>query len=266
MLDYFNRSTTSTSQTLGGNWGGAAGALAALYRVTPTTPAAESNQAQVRSLGGNVYWSAGQALGANQDAYFTFTKAIASGGSRQGGVLLKVGTNNSGSIVTGYISAMYNATAGSVVVGTAANAVEALSPTTRATFPGVTFAAGDTLGARALDDGTVNVYKNGVLVGSTNVSAFPIGNGARIGVRFAGAFISTSDVRFDNFGGGNVAVASGGYRPNLYEVGPGHTYARIQAALDAATPARATTWWSFTPDNRIWPTRGTTHEGRTTRT
>ena len=39
-------------------------------------------------------------------------------------------------------------------------------------FAGVTFADGDTLGARALANGTVNVYKNGVQIGTTNVSAF----------------------------------------------------------------------------------------------
>ena len=49
--------------------------------------------------------------------------------------------------------------------------------------------------------------------------------GGRIGVRFAGVGEQPSrrpnDVRFDNFGGGNVAVSAGGYNPNLYEVGPG---------------------------------------------
>ncbi len=71
----------------------AASLLANLFRITPSTPASEANQAQVRAvLGGNVYWSAGSAFGADQDAYFTFRKAVASGNSREGGVLLKVGT------------------------------------------------------------------------------------------------------------------------------------------------------------------------------
>ncbi len=237
VLDFFNRSTPSTSQTLGGNWGGAASLLSALYRVTPNAPAAEANQAQVRAIGGNVYWSAGSTLGANQDAYVTFTKTVASGGGRQGGVLLKVGTTGIGTL-NSFISATYNASTGSVVVATATTAGQALSPVTRATFSGVTFANGDTLGARALADGTVNVYKNGTQIGTTNVSAFFTASGGRIGVRFSGSgltpFTPPNDVRFDNFGGGNVAVIGGGYNPNLYEVGPGRTYAKIQAALDAA--------------------------------
>ncbi len=252
-LDNFNRSTAGTSQTLGSNWGGAASLLAPLFRITPSTPASDANQAQVRSLGGTIYWSAGSALSANQDVYFTFTKTVASGSSRNGGVLLKVTTSGGGSVLNSFISATYNATAGSVVVATATSIAQTLAPVTRATFSPVSFANGDQLGARALADGTVNVYKNATLIGTTNVSAFGFSGGGRIGVRFAGSgtgpFNASNDVRFDNFGGGNVAVLAATYNPTVLEVGPGKTYDpaeslplfadhAIQRALDAA-PAGA---------------------------
>ncbi|MFN0282859.1 MAG: SdrD B-like domain-containing protein [Kineosporiaceae bacterium] len=243
-LDFFNRSTTSTTQTLGGNWGGAASLAAALYRITPSTPATEANQAQVRGPGGNVYWAAGSPLGANQDAYLTFTKTVASGGGRQGGVLLKVGTSIIGTL-NSYISATYDATTSSVVVATATTAAQTLAPVTRATFGGVTFANGDTLGARALADGTVNVYKNGTLIGSTNVSAFFTATTGRIGVRVSGSgltsFNAPNDVRLDNFGGGNVAVLGGGYSPNVYEVGPTAGVARYNPTNAASRSAAGVT-------------------------
>jgi hypothetical protein len=64
----------------------------------------------------------------------------------------------------------------------------------------VTFAAGDVFGARAKADGTVEVYKNGTLVGSRDVTAWPYyANGGKIGLWmiFAGGTV------LDDFGGGN---------------------------------------------------------------
>lgn len=244
VLDDFNRSTASTTQTLGGSWGGLASLLAALYRITPTTPAGDANQAQVRGIGGSVYRSAGSAFGANQDAYVTFTKTVVGSGNRQAGVLLKVGTSVLGTL-NSFISVTYNATVGAVIVSTAATPTQSVNPVVQATLPGITFANGDQLGARALADGTVAVYKNGALVGTTNVtsgvSPWPAAlasGGGRIGIRSVGSLAASlnapNDVRLDNFGGGTVVVQPGGYLPNVYEVGPGKAYSKIQPALDAA--------------------------------
>jgi hypothetical protein len=83
---------------------------------------------------------------------------------------------------------------------------------TRATWP-ASFAAGDQLGARALQDGSVSAYKNGVALGTVNVTgganpwptAYAQGGG-QIGVTFFGLFapILNTDARFDNFGGGTM--------------------------------------------------------------
>ncbi len=108
----------------------------------------------------------------------------------------------------------------------------------RATFP-VTFSAGNRLGAIASADGTVDVYKDGALIGSVNVTQtgplpyWPLSLsivGGSIGVRFVGPS-SQNDARFDNFGGGNALRI---YSPTVYEVGSGYTYPTIQGALDAA--------------------------------
>jgi hypothetical protein len=65
----------------------------------------------------------------------------------------------------------------------------------------VTFQAGDVFGARANTDGTVEVYRNGNLIGTGNVSAWTYNaNGGRIGLWVIGATTLT----LDDFGGGTV--------------------------------------------------------------
>ena len=66
----------------------------------------------------------------------------------------------------------------------------------------VSFAAGDKFGARARSNGTVQVYKNGTVVGTVTVSAsWPyLANGGRIGLGASNA----SGTVFDDFGGGNL--------------------------------------------------------------
>lgn len=66
----------------------------------------------------------------------------------------------------------------------------------------VTFAAGDQLGAKG--DGTLEVYKNGVLIGSANVSGWPsYASGGRLGLWL-------DETVVDDFGGGSVV----GYLPS----------------------------------------------------
>jgi hypothetical protein len=78
-----------------------------------------------------------------------------------------------------------------------------------ANFNGITFAAGDQLGARAQADGTVSVFKNGVLIGSTRIttgtSPWPASlaaGGGSIGVFYLEP--SPPPQGFDNFGGGTM--------------------------------------------------------------
>ncbi|MEZ0448846.1 SdrD B-like domain-containing protein [Cellulomonas sp. ICMP 17802] len=245
VLDAFNRSTASTTQALGSGWGGLGLTLSnANYRITPSTPAATANQAQLRGGGGNVFLSSGAALGPNQDAFVTFTKTVPAAANRQAGVLLKAGGLVLGAPTT-YVAVRYNATSSTVTVTTSASPLQALAPLTQATFPGVTFADGDRLGARVLADGTVTAYKNGTAVGSVNIrttaNPWPAAlsaAGGRIGLSSvapgAATFAPPNDVRLDDFGGGNVTVGAAGYQPNVYEVGPGRTFATIQSAIDAA--------------------------------
>jgi PKD repeat protein len=69
---------------------------------------------------------------------------------------------------------------------------------------GVTLASGNQFGARAFSDGTVQVYKNGAVVGTVSVAGWTFaGNGGRIGV----STYNSSGTRFDNFGGGTVPAA-----------------------------------------------------------
>ena len=83
---------------------------------------------------------------------------------------------------------------------------------TRATIGSTSFTTGDTFGARALADGTVTVYKNGVQIGTTNVTVganpWPAELAAadgRIGVLFIGTTATgAGDARIDNFGGGTL--------------------------------------------------------------
>jgi hypothetical protein len=70
----------------------------------------------------------------------------------------------------------------------------------------VTFVDGDTFGARARPDGTVEVYRNGELLGTRDITAWPhYDDGGYIGLWFAGAY----NARLDDFGGGTVSGGEG---------------------------------------------------------
>jgi SdrD B-like domain/IPT/TIG domain len=203
------------------------------------------NNNNVRVTGtGTMRWGGtaggGPVYAANQEAYFTFVKVSPT--ATEQGLFLKVtgNGNNPNPTANGsaYIEVSYkgnNPT--SVQVRTKANGTNTV--VLQATFP-ATFAAGDTLGARALADGTVIAYKNGFEINRVNVTTtanpWPVANasaGGRLGIRFVGAQNNTTnDARFDDFGGGSITASS--YAPYVYEVGPGRTYAVIQDAIDAA--------------------------------
>ena len=121
---------------------------------------------------------------------------------------------------------------------------------TQASFPTTSPAVNDVLGARSAADGTVTAYKNGVAIGSINVTTTanpwpaPLNTaGGRIGVYVQGATVANF-ARLDDFGGGNFTPPAGtSYTPNLYEVGP------TSNANYTAAKAAAGRW--FTPVNSL---------------
>ncbi len=235
VLDNFNRGTGG----LGNNW--SSGNSQGGYRIQGNPQSAR--YVQVRNNPGPNVWNP-TSFGANQEAYFTFTQV--STNAAEQGVFLKYVASGGGNTTptdfnSAYIEVAYNAAASTVVVRTKASGQPQNQAATRATFPNVSYAVGDTLGARTLADGTVIAYRNGVEIGSVNVTNtgptpyWPAANaagGGRIGVWFVGTS-NNNDARFDDFGGGTVFLTT--YPQNLYEVGPGRTYAVIQDAIDAAT-------------------------------
>jgi hypothetical protein len=65
----------------------------------------------------------------------------------------------------------------------------------------VTFVDGDQFGARAKENGLVEVYRNGVLIGSSDTSGWTYsGNGGYIGLWL----INAGDAIVDDFGGGTI--------------------------------------------------------------
>ncbi len=200
IIDTFNRGTGNVA--LGRLWRGQV--AQANYRINTFLGA---RQVQVRANNGFIYWN--QQFGADQEVYFTFTDVSLTAAEQN--LLLKVGglAGQSIGVNTYMIEVLYDRANSQV-------RIETLAPgqgwRVRATLTGVTFAAGDVFGARTLADGTVNVYKNGVRIGTTNVTAGPTpwpagrasGSG-RLGIWFLGAGnTANQDAHFDNFGGGTM--------------------------------------------------------------
>ena len=276
VLDDFNRSTASTNQTLGGNWGGRP--LVAAHAQLPDHAERTGREPRTRPSSappaGTSTGAAARPSAPTRTPTSRFTKAVATGVEPPAAACCSRSVRAASAALNELRQRVrYNATAGSVTVTRPRPPpAGADAPVTRATFPGVTFAAGDRLGARALADGTVSVYKNGATSDRHDQRVrLPRRRPADRRPDFAGsalpAFNTPNDVRFDNFGGGNVAVLAGGYNPNVYEVGPGRTVrddpgrARRRVRQHAATTSS-----SSTPGSPTWPTRGTTRAAPTTRT
>ncbi len=193
------------------------------------------------------WWTGQQSqFGASQEAFVTLTRPSTANNAEQG-LLLKVtpGGNNNNNLTNN------NARWVSVTVNTAGNVVIRYKSGTTATTASATASFGTqpgVLGARAVSDGTVIVYRNGVELVRTATNATIGGLTGRIGVRFSATGNAASEARFDDFGGGTMA-ATATYAPAVYEVGPGRTYApnytgwpgtadhAIQRAVDAAQQA-----------------------------
>lgn len=182
VLDTFNRANGAA----GASW--TFGATTLTYRIA-------GNRLDVQ-LGGPIVW-APATFGTSQEAFVTL--AAVDPRSPSQGVLLKVQT---GSVPNaGAISVVYDAIARRVRVSTLRTSVPVWQPYASIA---ATFVHGDQLGARALPNGTVEVYKNGTRVGTVTLSssdqAFFNSKGGRIGLwtlAAPGAF-------FDAFGGGTV--------------------------------------------------------------
>ncbi len=190
VLDNFDR----RDGKLGSNWRGDTGG----YSI-------RSKQVQVFG-GGPIYWMKGGAAsvyGADQKVCLTLTGVVLAGGDHA--VMLKVQGGSSPHWNKGVIDVSYLPSGGYVSVDT-------YQPGNPGPFNGwfhaapmpATFAAGDVLGARALADGTVRVYKNGVLIGVMDTKSahgnFFVNKGGRLGICYRDA----ASARFDNFAGGNA--------------------------------------------------------------
>ena len=188
LIDQFGRANGA----LGSAWGG---------DVSGTTPyRIQGNAVQVRGSG-QAWSKAGGTSGADQEAYLTIG-SLSSAASQQG-LLLKL--RAPGTIAASYVKVALTSS-GNVRIWTRSLLQgEVIRGNVAAS---AAFVAGDRLGARALSDGSVTVYRNGIAIGSVNVTsgtnAWPSAlarAGGRIGVSFTGAS-SSNPATFDDFGGG----------------------------------------------------------------
>jgi hypothetical protein len=184
VLDNFNRADGS----LGANWTGAK--TGPSYRLA-------IGQIDVGN-GGPIYW-APATFGLDQEAYVTIAKVDATGVEH--GVLLKV-QGDPGDYTQGEIEVFYEPMAHAVRVATLLPGTSAWTIYPR--IP-VTFQDEDQLGGRVLANGTVQLYRNSVLLATVTLKSkdqkFFNQRGGRIGLWFDGS----SKAVFDSFGGGTVA-------------------------------------------------------------
>ena len=183
VLDTFNHANGS----IGNKWGGLT--ATAFYKIV-------SNGLDVQT-GGPIYWKP-TAFGMNQGAFITLSTIDT--GSKEQGLLLKVQTSSVPQ--AGAIAVVYDAVKKAV-------RVETLRVNTRTwtqyANQAVTFSNGDRLAANALADGTIKIYKNGLLVATMTLNAadkaFFNPKGGAIGVWT----LKASNALLDDFGGGNIA-------------------------------------------------------------
>lgn len=225
-LDRFNRANGS----LGSSWTGELAGLAvrsnALVQTASGTPTPTWKSA---------------VFGPDQEAYVTLSAITST--SPEHGVLLKCqGT----SWKSGTIEVRYDARVNKITVATYTSGS---GWRTRYTID-QSLVAGDQLGGRALSNRTVEVYRNGVKLGTASVSGWTYAaKGGRIGLRLGNAKAS----RLDDFGGGNVPGATPtvmpGSNPNLtpgsssadeardgYHRGPSHRTSVERIELSPAFP------------------------------
>jgi len=180
VLDDFNRA----NGLIGSNWSGNTSG----YNIS-------SNQLSVDYSGSNtdLYWK-NEPFGANQEAYVTFHHADPIGGEQM--LLLKAQSNNTWG--DGVLEVVYDAPNQRVQIWTWEWPQGWVQH--GADIP-VTFADGDTFGARALATGIVEVYRNGDLLEVRDITAWShYTDGGYVGLWF----IDSDDAVLDDFGGGTV--------------------------------------------------------------
>jgi PKD repeat protein len=178
VLDDFNRANGA----IGGSWVSATG-----LNVT-------SNELTSTGVSTSPVWN-GAIFGADQEVYVTLRQITPAAPEHD--LMLKVqGT----SYTAGHIEVRYTAAAGQVQVSTYTQATQWVN---RGAPIAVTFAAGDQFGARAYSNGTIEVFRNGVLIGTRSAGNWPFAaNGGRLGMTLDGATVT----RLDDFGGGNIVI------------------------------------------------------------
>ncbi|MBN1315656.1 MAG: hypothetical protein JXA42_09320, partial [Anaerolineales bacterium] len=183
ILDNFNR---SNNNNIGSNWSGSKSG----YKIS-------SNKLDVLSGGGDIYWNL-SSFDANQEAYVKF--ATIDSNAQEMDLLLK--SQSSSSYSGGVINVYYYPASGAAQVWTYAPSQGWVQ---RGSSITLNLANGDVLGARALSNGVVEVYKNGVLQGTRDVSAWTYNaNGGYIGLWT----VNGAAAYYDDFGGGTLAGAT----------------------------------------------------------
>jgi hypothetical protein len=184
ILDNFNR----TNGGVGSNW--ILANQTSFYKIT-------NNRLDVQ-LGGALIWKP-TSFGTTQEAFITLSTVDTNSLSQ--GVILKA--QSTSKTESGVILVVYDALTKAVRVST----LRSNKPTwTNYGNTSITFSNGDQLGARALENGTVQIYKNGALVATITLNTadqtFFNNKGGRIGLWT----IAAPNTFFDDFGGGSVTL------------------------------------------------------------
>ena len=178
VVDNFNRA----NGPLGPSWGGDV----ANYAIS-------ANQLDV-GTSEDIYWNT--LYGADQEVFVTLNNIDASAAEID--LILKA--QSFGGVGAGQIAVVYMPSGGLVQIWTFHAAAGWVQH--GASIP-VTFNAGDQFGARAWGSGLVEVFRNGELLGTSNVSGWPFyANGGYIGL----FMIEASAAILDDFGGGDVLL------------------------------------------------------------
>jgi RHS repeat-associated protein len=221
ILDSFDRA----DGPVGGDWSG-------------DTAAFGIQSGQLSASGDNaIYWNT--PFGPDQEASVTFSQVDADA-ARQS-LLLK--SQSSSAWGDGVIEVSYDAPNQRAQVWTYDPAQGWVQHD--ADIP-VTFENGDTFGARATSSGTVEVYRNGLLLATCDITTWPhFAEGGYIGLRL----IDAGDARLDNFSSSPVlgSAGSGLFRLVSYQA------SGLQQAQETETPTPTAT---YTPAPSATPTQG----------
>jgi hypothetical protein len=177
--DNFNRANGS----IGTSWSG-----------YPSAFSIASNQLDVVATGSNTFilWN-GSSFGSDQEAYVTLAQ-VDTASTNQHRLILK--SQSSKGVTSGLLYVMYDGVSQTVQVWTH-HPIQGWVQ--HGASIAATFVNGDQFGARARPDGTVEVYRNGTLLGTRSITSWPFYNsGGYIGLWF----VNAPNALLDNFGGG----------------------------------------------------------------